>query len=92
MSGGRTANLHAFRAADPEGFARLVWKLRDAAARYAETTSLRQAAREIGMSPTGLHGFLTGNEPYLVTVRKLVAWDERAGEHPQGAAIHKDLR
>ncbi len=40
-------------------------------------TSLRQAAREIGMSPTGLQKFLHGGEPYVKTVRKLSLWRER---------------
>lgn len=48
--------------------------LREAARTYMDATSLRQAARDIGMSPTGLRGFLDGAAPYVKTERKLRAW------------------
>jgi hypothetical protein len=51
--------------------------LRDAAQAQVDATSLRQAASDIGMSPTGLRGFLDGAEPYLKTERKLRAWFTR---------------
>jgi hypothetical protein len=48
--------------------------LREAARTFVDATSLRQAARDIGMSPTGLRGFLDGSAPYVKTERKLRAW------------------
>lgn len=48
--------------------------LREAARTFMDATSLRQAARDIGMSPTGLRGFLDGAAPYVKTERKLRAW------------------
>ena len=48
--------------------------LREASRTYVDATSLRQAARDIGMSPTGLRGFLDGAAPYVKTERKLRAW------------------
>jgi len=41
---------------------------------YLEVASLRQTAREVGMSPTGLSNFLNGAKPYTPTVRKLRTW------------------
>ncbi|HET7233195.1 MAG TPA: hypothetical protein VFJ16_24505 [Longimicrobium sp.] len=72
-----SADLHALRNSDPDQYTGLVLQLRDAATRYVASTSLRQAAREIGMSPTGLQKFLDGAEPYVKTVRKLSLWRER---------------
>lgn len=48
--------------------------LREAARQYVDATSLRHAARDIGMSPTGLRGFLDGADPYGKTQRKLTQW------------------
>ncbi|HEU0054730.1 MAG TPA: hypothetical protein VFQ39_16200 [Longimicrobium sp.] len=48
--------------------------LREAARLYVDATSLRHAARDIGMSPTGLRGFLDGADPYVKTTRKLTEW------------------
>jgi hypothetical protein len=48
--------------------------LREASRTFVDATSLRQAARDIGMSPTGLRGFLDGAAPYVKTERKLRAW------------------
>jgi hypothetical protein len=48
--------------------------LREAARLFVDSTSLRHAARDIGMSPTGLRGFLDGAEPYVKTARKLAEW------------------
>jgi hypothetical protein len=39
-----------------------------------EVRSLRQLAREVGMSPTGLTEFLDGTEPYWKTIDKVVRW------------------
>jgi hypothetical protein len=48
--------------------------LREAARLYVDSTSLRHAARDIGMSPTGLRGFVDGADPYVKTTRKLTEW------------------
>src|SRR5215216_7771833 len=48
--------------------------LGEAARLYVDATSLRHAAREIGMSPTGLRGFIDGADPYVKTTRKLTEW------------------
>jgi hypothetical protein len=48
--------------------------LREAARVEVEATSLRRAAAQIGMSATGLRGFLEGTDPYLKTERKLRRW------------------
>jgi hypothetical protein len=48
--------------------------LREAARAYAEATSQRQAAREIGLSGTGFRAFLNGSEPHAGTLRKLNEW------------------
>jgi hypothetical protein len=48
--------------------------LRDTVAARAENTSLRNVAREIGMSPTGLKKFLQGTAPYSPTLRRLRTW------------------
>lgn len=53
---------------------RLIPQLRAAVAERVERTSLRNAAREIGMSPTGLKKFLDGNMPYTKTIHRLRAW------------------
>lgn len=65
--------------------------LREAARAYAEAASQRQAAREIGLSGTGLRAFLAGGDPHPGTIRKLTEWyvrqqSERAGDvTPQAA-------
>lgn len=48
--------------------------LREAVAKKVEARSLRQVAREVGMSPTGLQKFLAGATPYSATRRKLERW------------------
>jgi hypothetical protein len=48
--------------------------LREAARTYVAEVTLRPAAKEIGMSPSGLHTFLEGTTPQRGTVRKLTAW------------------
>jgi hypothetical protein len=67
-------SLHEERRQDPAAFARRIEQLRDAVGEYLETTSLREAAREIGMSPTGLANFVNGATPYTHTIGKLRAW------------------
>lgn len=49
-------------------------ELRTAAAARVAATSLRGAAREIGMSPSGLQKFLNGTDPYEPTLLRLRAW------------------
>ncbi|HEV2149195.1 MAG TPA: hypothetical protein VGR37_17440 [Longimicrobiaceae bacterium] len=60
-------------------------RIREALARWVEKTSLRQAARETGMSPTGLRKVLGGSRLHTSTERKLLAWYlrhlARQGEH-----------
>lgn len=57
--------------------------LREAARHFVDSTSLRQAARDIGMSPTGLRGFLDGADPYVKTARKLTEWYVRDAQRQQ---------
>lgn len=49
-------------------------RLRHAVERWVEKTSLRQAARETGMSPTGLRKVLSGSRVHASTERKLLTW------------------
>ncbi|MBB4635923.1 helix-turn-helix domain-containing protein [Longimicrobium terrae] len=49
-------------------------QIRAAANAAQEQTSLREAAREVGMSPTGLSNFLRGARPSPGTLRKLQSW------------------
>lgn len=48
-----------------------------AQARVAATT-LRDVAKEIGMSYSGLHSFLQGGQPYARTRELLIAWYGRS--------------
>jgi AcrR family transcriptional regulator len=49
-------------------------RMRDALTARVEATSLRQVAREVGMSPTGLQKVLDGADSYSRTRRKLELW------------------
>lgn len=49
-------------------------RLRAAATTRVKVTSLRKAAREIGMSPSGLQKFLNGTAPYEPTLHRLRTW------------------
>jgi transcriptional regulator with XRE-family HTH domain len=49
-------------------------RLRERLALRIEETSLRQVARELGMSPSGLQKVLEGGQPYGKTTRKLAGW------------------
>ena len=51
-------------------------RLRAAAQRAVDETSLRKVAKEVGLSPMGLSLFLTGatEQPFPPTMRKLVEW------------------
>ena len=48
--------------------------LRDAVERELAGVSLRQAAREIGISPNGLRNFVAGASPRLTTRRRFERW------------------
>lgn len=49
-----------------------------------EGSSLRAVAREVGMTPMGLRGFIRGeNTPQPRTVRKLTAWYVKRMASPQ---------
>ena len=62
--------------------------MREIAAARVENTSLRQVAREMGMSPTGLKKFLDGTSPYAPTVRRLRNWYVRyAATQPSGVEL-----
>ncbi|HEU0014198.1 MAG TPA: hypothetical protein VFQ45_10975 [Longimicrobium sp.] len=69
--------------------------IREVAAARVENTSLRQVAREIDMSPTGLKKFLEGSSPYSPTVHRLRNWyvrtsaaqDRNVEEVDAGAAL-----
>lgn len=52
-------------------------RLREAVRARVETGSLRQAARQVGMSPTGLRKFLAGGVPYQKSRRRLFDWLHR---------------
>lgn len=79
MDEGRPISLHTQRERDPEGFTRRIYEIRATLSGHVELTSLRQAAREVGMSPTGLSNFLGGAEPYMPTLSKLGTWYEARG-------------
>jgi hypothetical protein len=74
MTADDETSLHAQRERDPVGFAREIESYRAALREYLDFNSLRQAAREVGLSPTGLSNFVNGAEPYVPTIRKLRAW------------------
>lgn len=58
----------------PADVAPVLPRVRDALVRRVEEASLRQAAREVGMSPTGLRKFLDGAYPFPATRLKLERW------------------
>lgn len=49
-------------------------RVRDLLAGRVRDSSLRQAAREVGVTPTGLQYFLDGGDPQDRTRRKLEGW------------------
>lgn len=59
-------------------------QLREALAARVEATSLRQVAREVQMSPSGLQKVLDGSQPYSATQRKLERWYVRQSAQPGG--------
>lgn len=65
--------------------------LRAAARLRAEQSSLRNTAAEIGMSYTGLRGFLRGGTPQPETLRRLVAWYARSRSRGTAAIPPRDV-
>ncbi len=60
-------------------------RLRRAVIRAVLSTSLRQVARDVGMSPTGLDNYVLGiTEPYPKTRRKLEEWYVRSAAGQEG--------
>lgn len=74
-----------------EGALRLE-RLREAVAERVNTYSLRQVARAVGMSPTGLQKFLDGATPYAATRRKLERWYVREAASTPGAIDAESAR
>ncbi len=69
--------------------------LREAVERQVSERSLRHAARQVGMSPTGLQKFLAGSAPSDATCRKLERWafeKAAAGEPPTAETALAVLR
>lgn len=64
--------------------------VRDHVRRRVEETGLRNVARQIGMSPSGLAKLLDGTTPYQKSIRKLYAWYAReltSGKPPVDAKM-----
>lgn len=59
-------------------------QLREAVAGGVAARSLRQVARDVGMSPSGLQKFIDGATPYSATRRKLERWFVRESAHYRG--------
>jgi hypothetical protein len=62
-----------------------VERMREALAARVAATSLRQVAREVGMSPSGLQNVLDGADSYSRTRRKLERWYVRETARYRGA-------
>lgn len=82
--------IHPSPAPPPHLRPRPADQLRRAAAARVDATSLRGAAREIGMSPTGLRKFLDGTTPHAVTLRRLRTWYLHHASASAGALSHTD--
>ena len=67
-------------------------RLREAVAERVDAYSLRQVARAVGMSPTGLQKFLDGSTPYAATRRKLERWYVREAASAPGATDAESVR
>jgi hypothetical protein len=62
--------------------------LRSEARAHADAVALTQAAKDIGMTTSGLHSFLGGTNPQAGTIRKLTAWYlRRALEDPDHVTV-----
>jgi hypothetical protein len=70
----------------PESTVR-VEAIREAVRLAVAETSLRAVARQVGLSPMGLHNFLAGRNPYTATLRKLTLWYAEHGTR-HGAPEH----
>lgn len=83
MNDDLTLTAHSYRERDPDAFALQIATMRDAMRAHLDEVSLRRAAREVGMSPSGLSKFVNGAEPYIPTIRKLRLWfaEHRRGMH-----------
>lgn len=60
--------------------------LRELAAGGVQTTSLRNVARQLGMSPSGLSKVLRGSRSQAATRRRLerwIVWNRARGEEPR---------
>jgi hypothetical protein len=66
--------------------------LRARLAARLETASLRQVARDVGMTPSGLRHVLDGGRPQSATRRKLEAWYVRERELSPEAPDAETLR
>ena len=65
-------------------------RLREVVGREVAARSLRSAARQVGMSPSGLANFLEGTPPTGATSRKLERWlasCAAGGEHSAESAL-----
>ncbi|HEX2205436.1 MAG TPA: hypothetical protein VHG91_19150 [Longimicrobium sp.] len=56
--------------------------VRDAIWRRVRSTSLRAMARRLGVTPTGLQGFLDGASPYHKTLHKYLEWYFAGADDP----------
>ncbi len=65
--------------------------LRQAASWSVSAASLRQTAREVGMSPSGLQKFLDGSGPHPATRKKLEQWYLRGGRVPDVQSVLSSL-
>lgn len=74
LSESREEFATAFKDAERSKEAIYLEELRTLLSSGVAETSLRTAARAIGMSPTGLKKFLTGSRPYTPTERRLRNW------------------
>lgn len=57
-------------------------RLRENVALRVSATSLREVARQVGMSPAGLERFLAGGTPQARSRQKLEQWYDREGGRP----------
>lgn len=66
--------------------------LRAAVERELTNTSLRQAAREIGLSPNALRNFVRGAEPRATTRHRLERWLASRGARGRGPSLSAFVR
>jgi hypothetical protein len=80
------------RPAAPGAAALPVPVLRDAIERELASTSLRQAAREIGLSPNALRNFVRGAIPRATTRTRLERWLATRAATPSAASVSTIVR